>query len=649
MSDLSSSAIRLKPGDALANGKYVITGKLGSGAMGTVYRAEHKALHRDVAIKVMHPEMFERQNKAAKRFEREARAAAQLDHPNSVRVMDFGIEGPIHYLVMEFVEGRPLDAVVAAEGPMDSGRIAVLMTQVCSALAKAHSEGTIHRDLKPQNILLVSSTDDEGQATESIKVCDFGIAKVSWAEPDENDAALTDAGSVMGTPQYMSPEQCQAQSLDARSDLYSLGCVMYFLATGQHAFAGPTPLTTMLMQIQDEPRPPSELNPTIDQTLEATILKTMAKEVAARPSNARTLRRLLAPLSGLSSSELDITQLRTPTSGMAASIQHEPTISASLSAMPSGLAASVTPSDHMDTRHNPGGAGTGMNRALLLAAAVLVGLAGAVALTTLSSDEQDTTPAGETAGRLPPPVVHNPEPQVAPPPAKPPVASPEEAAPTATVEKPAEEAVAPKEATKLEDNKEDENAEKPQAVRPAPKSRPPKPPRAKLTREKRAPRPKTTKAAALKPPQPVAVKPDKPEPPPVAPTPAKPKMAVVPPAPVKSAPPTSFEAEVSIKGLSVDGALSTNVVGRAIRKQLSRFLTCYRDKAKAAGRAPTVTIRVKGTIDESGRARSFTATGGGLAGLAGCVRAATARLRSRDAPDTGTARVSFEVQFVPTG
>ncbi|MDP6944085.1 MAG: protein kinase, partial [Myxococcota bacterium] len=306
-------SLRLQPGHELAGGKYVVTETIGSGAMGTVYRGEHRALQRNVAIKVLHPEVFERQPKAARRFEREARAAAQLDHPNSVRVLDFGIEGPLHYLIMEFVEGRSLDGVVAAEGPMDSARIARLMCQVCSALAKAHDEGTVHRDLKPQNILLVPHIDDDGMASEQIKVCDFGIAKVNWADPGEVDDALTDVGSVMGTPQYMSPEQCQAHDVDARSDLYSVGCVMYFLATGHHAFQGPTPLTTMLMHIQDTARPPSELNPGLDPELEAIMLKAMAKERAERPQSARALRHELGALSGLTSAEFDVPATRPAT------------------------------------------------------------------------------------------------------------------------------------------------------------------------------------------------------------------------------------------------------------------------------------------------------------------------------------------------
>jgi serine/threonine-protein kinase len=214
-------------------GKFLVASYLGGGAVGAVYK--------DVAIKVLHGEhagdaMF------AARFEREAKAASKLDHPNSMRVLDFGVEPDgVAYIAMEYLDGRHLLRVMDEDWPLPPARVADITAQALAAVGAADAMGIVHRDLKPENIMVLRGTDDEGQPRDVVKVCDFGIAKFieDRGAPITGAERLTQQGIVVGTPEYMSPEQCRGDRLDVRSDLYSMGVILYQLVTGRVPFDGP--------------------------------------------------------------------------------------------------------------------------------------------------------------------------------------------------------------------------------------------------------------------------------------------------------------------------------------------------------------------------------------------------------------------------
>ena len=206
------------------DGKYRLEEQLGIGGMGTVYRARHLLIDRPVAVKVLN-RLFVEDEAARTRFRREARAAGRLQHPNAVTVTDFGeSQDGYVYLVMELLEGRTLRDVLAKEAPLDVARSVALMLQISAAVAAAHEAGIIHRDLKPANIFIVQCA----EVPAVVKVLDFGIAKLATELLDEEDAeALTQVGAMIGTPRYMSPEQCDGVDLTPAADVYSLGCILY--------------------------------------------------------------------------------------------------------------------------------------------------------------------------------------------------------------------------------------------------------------------------------------------------------------------------------------------------------------------------------------------------------------------------------------
>lgn len=212
-------------------GKYEILSSLGDGGWGTVYKAQHILLQRPVAIKTLHRHMVE-SGSALKRFKQEALAGSQLDHPHILNVLDFGItDDGVPYIVMDYLEGASLAETLDAGGFMEPRRAMKIFSQVASALAHAHRNGVIHRDLKPANIMLV----EHDGVPDYVKIVDFGIAKIVKEDSDET-SQLTETGQLFGSPLYMSPEQCTGKNLDGRSDIYSLGCVMYRTLTGQPAF-----------------------------------------------------------------------------------------------------------------------------------------------------------------------------------------------------------------------------------------------------------------------------------------------------------------------------------------------------------------------------------------------------------------------------
>ena len=257
--------------------RYEITKAIARGGMARVYLARDRSLDRPVAVKELVPE-FAADESFVERFRREAQAAANLTHPNIVGVYDWGTQDNTYFIIMEYVDGPVLSKVLRDEGPLHPRRAAELASEVAAALGFAHSRGVVHRDVKPGNVILTSS----GQA----KVTDFGIARAMSA-PEEN---LTQAGSVMGTATYFSPEQAQGLPVDQRSDLYSLGVVLFEMVTGRTPFTGETPLAIAYKHVQDQPPAPSTLVSGLPAGLEAVIMKLLRKRPEDRYANAEDLR-----------------------------------------------------------------------------------------------------------------------------------------------------------------------------------------------------------------------------------------------------------------------------------------------------------------------------------------------------------------------
>jgi serine/threonine protein kinase len=275
--------------------KYAIDSYLGGGGMGAVYRARQVGLDKLVAIKILHSE-FATETSFVTRFKREAKAASRIDHPNSMRVLDFGQEPDgLLYIVMEYLAGRSLYKIFRDEAPLEPERIIDLFRQALGALAAAHDLGIIHRDLKPDNIIVMQRTGDEGVSGEHVKVCDFGIAK--FTENTQVTAAekLTADGTIIGTPDYLSPEQARSEGIDARSDLYSMGVMLFEALTGQTPFHADTPLGIVLQHLDAEPPKPSTLAPDVDPKLETICLRCLKKKPEERYGSAREMRAAFAP------------------------------------------------------------------------------------------------------------------------------------------------------------------------------------------------------------------------------------------------------------------------------------------------------------------------------------------------------------------
>ncbi len=277
-------------GQVLAD-RYRIEALLGSGGMGSVYRAEHVHMRKAVAIKVLHREMTYLPEVVA-RFEREAVAAARIEHPNVAGAKDFGrLEDGSFYLVLEYVEGRSLRRVLDEGGALDAPLALHIARQITAALAAAHAAGIVHRDLKPDNVMLVPRAGEP----DAVKVLDFGIAKLS-AEDTRDQPALTRVGSVFGTPEYMSPEQAVGQSVDARSDLYTVGILLYEMLEGRTPFAGDGGMVGVLTrQMTAEPPP---LSSGVDPALAQLVMTQLAKSPEQRIQTADELLAWLRQLEG---------------------------------------------------------------------------------------------------------------------------------------------------------------------------------------------------------------------------------------------------------------------------------------------------------------------------------------------------------------
>ena len=279
-------------GDALLGttvaGRFKVEELIGQGGMGKVYRARHLALDRVVCLKMLKPALLQDPTLVG-RFEREAKAASRLNHPNGIQVLDFGRvenDGTL-FIVMEYVQGKDLRIVLRDEWPLPEERLCKIMAQVLSALAEAHAHNVIHRDLKPENIMVEQRRDQP----DFVKVLDFGIAKIM----DADVPGLTRNDAVCGTPQYMAPEQATGSALDNRCDLYSVGVILYQMATGYLPFDGENSMEVLTKHVNDPPVPPRQRHPgaPISEAMESLILRALEKDPKLRPQTADEFQGLL--------------------------------------------------------------------------------------------------------------------------------------------------------------------------------------------------------------------------------------------------------------------------------------------------------------------------------------------------------------------
>ena len=271
-------------------GSYRLVERLAVGGMGAVYRALHEKSGRAVAIKLLH-QSLRNEVVSVSRFFHEARAVNTIRHPNVVEVYDLSGEGEDVYMVLELLRGRDLRTLLGEQpgGCLPAERAVGILEQVCGALQASHARKIVHRDLKPENIFITTRNGRQ----DFVKLLDFGVAKLERPE-----GRLTREGIALGTPEYMAPEQARGADVDARTDVYAVGCIAFEMLTGRTVFHGATPGETMIKQVREPPRPPRELNPSIPERLQAVVLRCLAKQPRARPVSAMELAQELCAAVG---------------------------------------------------------------------------------------------------------------------------------------------------------------------------------------------------------------------------------------------------------------------------------------------------------------------------------------------------------------
>jgi serine/threonine-protein kinase len=272
--------------------KYRIEERLGQGGMCDVYRAIHMAMGKEVALKVLKPALAADET-IARRFEQEARAASRIHHPHAINVMDYGIaDGGIPFIVMEFIKGVTIGELLRKEGALSVERCANILRQVCGALDVAHSVGVVHRDIKPDNIIIA-----EYDGSDWVEVVDFGVAKIQ--EDVNRRTALTGENIIVGTPRYMSPEQCEEKPVDARSDIYSLGVVLYEMLSGEAPFKGDSSTRLLMAHASEPPIPLSEKRPDLPANIISVVMGALEKDPEQRPQSAGEFARQFEEAAGL--------------------------------------------------------------------------------------------------------------------------------------------------------------------------------------------------------------------------------------------------------------------------------------------------------------------------------------------------------------
>lgn len=287
-------------GDVIA-GKYRVEGELGRGAYGVVFRAEQEELGRHVAVKTLLPQAF-LQKDIVQRFHREAQLISRLDHPNIIRLYDYGMDEGLLYMAVEYVEGRTLMDVIERDAPVEPVRARALALQILDALVHAHAQGIVHRDLKPDNIVLLRTRTTDEREFEVVKILDFGISKLLRGDEESNGPkgrghnqkalkSLTQDGTVLGTPHYMSPENIVGDPIDHRADLYAFGVILYELLIGKHPFDAPSPSAVMVRHLRDDPPDlPDHLRETV---FNVAIHRCLEKQPWDRISSASELIAVL--------------------------------------------------------------------------------------------------------------------------------------------------------------------------------------------------------------------------------------------------------------------------------------------------------------------------------------------------------------------
>jgi len=282
----AQAGVRIEKGGLFA-GRYEILATLGKGGMGVVYRANDRKLDDIVALKVLRPEMLKDDPTHIERFKQEIKLARKITHRNVLRTHDFGEAEGTPYISMEFLEGVTLKDLIKSKGALPVGVGLRIAKQICAGLEAAHRQGVIHRDIKPQNMLILPESGE-------VKIMDFGIARVSELK---GQSGLTSDGTVMGTPDYMPPEQAQGNPADFRSDIYSLGVVLFEVFTGRLPFSGDTVMALVMNHIQKPPPRPRSLNPGLPEDLETIILRCLEKAPAKRYAQVADIQKDLAAVS----------------------------------------------------------------------------------------------------------------------------------------------------------------------------------------------------------------------------------------------------------------------------------------------------------------------------------------------------------------
>ena len=609
----------------LVGGSYRLLRSIGSGSMGRVYAARHERLGNTVAVKLLHAS-YQDDDRMVDRFEREAVAASAIRHPNVVQVYDFLREddGTL-CIVMEYIEGVSLEERLT-EGSFSVQEAVKLTVGVLRGVEAAHQMGIVHRDLKPGNILLAATAGGDGVGYVP-RIVDFGVAKLEAAGGGV-PAATVDL--LTGTPEYMSPEQCRGERPGRLSDIYSAGCILYRLLAGRSVFASETAVGLIMKHVNEAPVPPSVFNAAVPTGLDQVVLRALAKSPEHRLPSAQAFADALESAPTPARASLPPLDTLGDMPVMWEEDEETEVVERGGTVIPPLLRSTVA------------------SRGLFLAgaaAAAMVAVFFGLLLYRFFPGEAATVASTASVGDgravvLDPPNL-GPLPEEQPPRLA--RAAPEPLGLGVVPSIEPEPAVGMARAARARVNRRTgrrnaarRRAERARRREPAPSMAEPEP-----TPEPAAVAAEPVAEAPASEPEPEetqsAPNPERPTPPVVAEAPRR--------QPTRPAPTPNFDAEVGISGLSSRGSLSSSDVRRAIRRQLGAFRSCYQRLSRNAGRDGYGNVSVSLRIDDLGRARGASASGGALPGLSGCVQSAAGHVVSRRRPDVGEVRASFSVSF----